>query len=382
MKWIVVIIGYLGFIIVLVGVQLIISFIWNLICSAFDGFQIRLKTDIKNIGGKKITIIYVKGQGILPVRKDDSSTITYQLTVWDITGGRKSPVLCFMPGFQRNGLYFLEKIIPVPYERTVIKEWVDLGFVFPEVCVFPKSKNRDIEVHMSLLNSFGAVVRTYSSKTQFYNEHKGYEEIKEDKIKILKIKIQILVKIAMADGKFDDKERYFLSKKIEEFLEEFLKNDEKNDFIKEIMELSYRDSSDKSLYSLLSFFNEETTKAEKYNLIKTCVEMMCIDKEINEKELEVIDKISDYLNLDYKKINELKDIHILKGSHFKCSTPESVLGISSSWSYTHIHSHLRKEFVKWNSRMQNCSDKKEREHIQYMLDLISEMRLKYEKKAG
>ena len=153
-----------------------------------------------------------------------------------------------------------------------------------------------------------------------------------------------------------------------------------NDLLKQ----SYIDSSFKkmNLYPLLSFFSKEATQADKYDLIKNCVEMMSVDEEINEKELKIVDEISSYLKLDYKKINELKDIHILKGSSLNFSSPESILGIKSSWSYTDIHSHLKKEFIKWNSRMQNCSDEKERDHIQHMLDLISEMRLKYEKKAG
>ena len=211
-------------------------------------------------------------------------------------------------------------------------------------------------------------------------------KLQKIKIKIFKIKIQTLLKIAMADEKLDDKEGYFLSEKIEEFLKAY-KNEKRETLKKEINDLmkeSYINARFKKmdLHSLLSFFNQEATQAEKYDLIKSCVDMMSIDGEINEKELKIVDEISNYLELNYKKIHELKDIHILKGSRLNFSSPESILGIKPSWGYSDIHSHLKKEFIKWNSRMQNCSDKKERKHIQYMLDLISEMKVKYEKKAG
>ena len=364
----------------------VIQVVWNVIQSALNCFEITLEKEVKNIDGKDITTIIVKGKGILPLEGSSNPEATFISTVWDITDGKKSPVLCFIPNLQIKGRYFLEKTIPVPYDKTIIKEWTPVGYIFPEACVFPKSKNRHLEVHLSILNNSYKVVQTYSSTIQFYNHQKGYEEITEDKIKFFKIKIQTLMKIAMADEKLDNKEKDFLSKQIEEFLENY-EDEEREELKKEMNELlkqSYMDVcfEKMDLSSLLSFFNQEATQADKYDLIQNCVNMMSIDGEINEKELMVIDEISDYLELDYKKVNELKDIHILKGSNLNSSSPESILGIKPSWSDTEIHSHLRKEFIKWNSRMQNCSDKKERDHIQYMLDLISKMRLKYEKKAG
>ena len=283
-------------------------------------------------------------------------------------------------------MYFFKKTISIPYDKTIIKDWTDLGFIIPEICIFPKSKNRKLEVNLSILNSSSEIVKTYSSRMQFYNDEKGYEEITEDKIKFFKIKIQTLMKIAMADENLDNKEGEFLSKQVREFLENY-EGSEKEKLKKEmnaLLKQSYIDASFKKIdiSSLLSFFNQEATQADKYDLIKDCVDMMSIDGEINEKELKIVDEISNYLKLNYKKINGLKDIHILKGSSLNFSSPESILGINPAWDDTDIHVHLKKEFIKWNSRMQNCSDEKEREHIQYMLDLISEMRLKYEKKAG
>ena len=363
-----------------------IRFIWNLFQSTINRFEIISEKDVKNIEGKNTIIIYIKGRGALPLSEESNYEVTFVSNVWDITNERESPVFCFIPEFQMNGMYTFKKTMAIPYNRTVIKDWVDLGFIVPEICIFPKSKNRRLKVCLSILNNSNKIVQTYSSITQFYNDSRGYEEIEESKVKFFKIKIQTLVKIAVADEKLDNREGYFISDKIRDFLKDYegekresLKN-EMNDLLKQ----SYTGNSLKKtdLYTLLSFFNKEATQADKYDLIKNCVEMMNIDEEINEKELKIIDEISSYLRLNYKKINELKDIHILKGSSLNFSNPESILGIKSSWSYTDIHSHLKKEFIKWNSRMQNCSNKKERDHIQYMLDLISEMRLKYEKKAG
>lgn len=376
----------IGVIICLIIIQFIIQFIWNLFHLKLNHFEITLKTDIKNIENKETSVIYIKGKGSLPLSGEDSSEVTFVSTVWDITKQQKMPILCFIPEFQMKGMYFVKRSFPIPYENPIIKDWVDLGVIIPEVCIFPRSKNRHLEVHLSILNQSGQIIKTYSSTTQFYNAQKGYEEITENKIKLFKITIQILMQISMADGKLDNTEGHFLSEKVEEFLNNY-EDEEKVALKRELNALlknSYVEASSKKidLHSLLLFFNQNATQADKYELIKNCIDIMNVDKEVDEKELKIIDGISDFLKLDYKKINELKDIHILKGSDISCSSPESVLGIKLSWSHTDIQSHLKKEFIKWNSRMQNCSKESERNHIQYMLDLISEMRLKYEKKAG
>ena len=370
----------IGIIFILVAFHVILE----LIQSQVNRFEIILEKE--NIKDTKISIISIKGKGVLPLSRESSSEVTFLSTVWDMTDEKNSPVLCFIPGFQMNEMYAFKKKMSIPYDRTIIKDWMDLGFIIPEACIFPKSKNRSLKICLSILNSSGEIVQIYSSTTQFYNDNKGYEEINENKVKLFKTKIQTLVSIAVADGNFDSREGYFISNKIREFLKDY-EGEERESLKKELNTLlkqSYVDYSLRKLdlYQLLNFFNKEATQADKYDLIKNCVEIMNVDEEIDEKELKIIDEISNYLKLNYKKINELKDIYILKGSSLSSSSPESILGIQPSWSHTDIQSHLREEFSKWNSRMQNCSDEKEREHIQYMLNLISEIRLKYEKKAG
>ena len=170
----------IGTIIFIFGIQ----FIWSLIQTAFNRFEITVEKDITNIdSNNKTTVIHVKGKGILPLSKEESSEATFVTTVWDITEEKESPVLCFFPDFQLNNIYFFKKTMPIPYDKTILQDWMHLGFIIPEVCVFPKSKNRLLKVHFSILNDLGEVVKTYFSTIQFYNDQKGYEEITKDKNK-------------------------------------------------------------------------------------------------------------------------------------------------------------------------------------------------------
>ncbi len=373
-------------IIFIIIIMLVSTFIWNVFINfchtRSNAFEIDLHIESKD----DTQLIIINGRGIIPSNKCHDNNLIFISTVWDITNGKESPVLCLVPEFQKHGIFYFQKTVPIPYDATLIKEWVPVGIVIPEICVFPFSKKRKLRTRLSLLNTEGQVIKEYSSEIEFYNSKKGYEEVKKDKIKLFKMELHILMNIAMADGKIDNKEIEFFTQKITTFLENYEGQEKEN--LKEQLNLLLKKSYEQiyfkrdNLQHFTNLFKEISTDAHRYNLIKSCTEMMSIDKNIDEKELKIIDNISNQLGLRYNKVNELKDIHILKGSNVDPSNPEVILGIKSEWNYDKIRMHLNKQFTKWNARMQGCSDEKERQQVQNMLNLIAKTRLKYEKKAG
>ena len=367
--------------------KVLLSYILNFFSS--HKFEIKLEKESKHFGKMEMDVISIKGRGLLPIEGGVGCDSLALCGVFDVTNGNKCPVMCFIPEMQRRGTYLFKNIIPLPYRKTVIKEWIEIGFIFPEICVFPKSKLRILEVYVIFINTKDKdfVPREhYSSRIEYYNRRKGYEEIHEDKKDLFKIEVEILAKLAMSDQNLDDKEGSFIKEKIINFIELYKKDDSeslKNDLNLILKKYYSNECKEVSCKDLCLNFSETATQGDKYDLIKSCIDLMSIDGIIDEREVNVINNISNYLDLDYKKVNDLKDFHILKGNKLNFSNPESILGVDPSWDCNKINNHLKDEFVKWNSRMQNCSDDKERNHIQYMLDLISEERLKYDlKKTG
>ena len=57
---------------------------------------------------------------------------------------------------------------------------------------------------------------------------------------------------------------------------------------------------------------------------------------------------------------------------------EEILGIDPSWDNAQKRKFLRKAFRKWNSRMEVLEEQVEKDNCQQMIDLISELRKKYE----
>ena len=58
---------------------------------------------------------------------------------------------------------------------------------------------------------------------------------------------------------------------------------------------------------------------------------------------------------------------------------ENILGIDNSWSREEIKKYLRREFQKWNNRINTLPEGSDRERAQSMLDSIAEARKKYNK---
>ena len=56
---------------------------------------------------------------------------------------------------------------------------------------------------------------------------------------------------------------------------------------------------------------------------------------------------------------------------------EDLLSIDLEWSHEQIREYLRREFAKWNARLNTMAEGPDRDHAQYMLDKIGEARIKY-----
>ena len=377
---------YIFTIVGLLAVQAIFSLIIEAAQNNLDRFKIKSKIDMFSLDGKKdIPIILIEAKGIVPAT---GSFARFAQLVFDITSeGDPKPVLNFMPEFSTsNGQCLFNKDIELPYEKTIIKSWAPIGIIPLQTCLFPRSGQRKLEIRCFVVDQEGQLKEVVKTQLEFSNEARGYEDNKEYKEKLLELEIRILMELALSDNHFDNAEGRYIKGIVLDFLENCEETERgrlKNKFniiLKDSYEKSKKSSSS-TLDCLIKKFNEIGLESDKYKLIKSCTSLMVSDGDIQDSELNIIDYLSKKLNLDYRKVNELKDIYILKGAKSK-SSPEALLGINTSWSKHQIQKHLNCEFLKWNSRMANVSDSKERERVQHMLNLISQMRLKYEQKAS
>ena len=105
---------------------------------------------------------------------------------------------------------------------------------------------------------------------------------------------------------------------------------------------------------------------------------MAADGQADKREMKVINDVAEQLGIDSSELDKIRDKQIIKLN----TNPEdidtlSLLGISSSLSDEEILEQLKKEFIKWNGRLNSLSDGEEKDNAQQMLDLIGKAREKY-----
>ena len=121
------------------------------------------------------------------------------------------------------------------------------------------------------------------------------------------------------------------------------------------------------------------SKADKFNLVELCLDVMAADGEADKEELKQVGKIAEMVGVSYDEINKMKDKRLVKLNPNVASnaSAEETLGINPSWSKEKINSHIITQYSKWNGRLNSLPEGTERENAQKMLDLIAEARKKY-----
>ena len=125
--------------------------------------------------------------------------------------------------------------------------------------------------------------------------------------------------------------------------------------------------------------NEIADKTSKYETIELCFEVMAADGVADTKEIILIRKIAESLDLDMDEIESMRDQKIinLDSSISGHASIEVLLGIEPDWPEGKVKKHLRSEFQKWNNRLNTLSEGKEGDNAHLMLNRIAEANKKY-----
>jgi tellurite resistance protein len=363
-----------------------------------ENFQFRLvDKEIENI---EVKILQAKGlipilfsadleARIMLVDITDHKTPEEEI---DITNGNSSMVMSLFEAQQsNNGSFLIEQNIGFINTNSGWTDWVQLGAIPLSFLVPPKRGEREFEVIVFLQGSgnervhFSSMSSGYRNDLRFRYFHpgKGYEDIDNEVTETNDLTIKIAVAIAMSEGSLDDAEGETIKNWITSTIE--IHSEETKKELKKQFNKSFKDSYSKAkdgklkLGELVRRFEDIADDNAKYKCLDLCYAVMAADGVAAPEELEMIEQISESLQLDASELSKIRDSNLekLDTKEMKSDDLEVLLNIDINQSKDEIKKHLTKEFQKWNSRINTISNEKEKEKAQEMINLISKARRKY-----
>lgn len=359
--------------------------------------DLRLTDSYVNKEKKEGFFKIVEAKGILPLTHE--ADICFVTSVLDVTGDTAKPVICSLDNFQEpdNVVYQDVRELGRHGPGVAITDYINVGAVIPDIMTPPYSGTRKLSIVVRLMDKrvvqrikYGFIdggspgvfeVRCLNLSWDF--DEKGYEEAAEHREKAGALTLKLGVMVAMADGSLDEAEgnklKEWIIKNIAPF-DEPRKSGLKSLF-NEALKSGFEDarSGNLTLASIVNELNKVADKNAKYEAVELCFDVMAADGVADQAEIEAIRDIATKLGLDMDKINAMRDQRIvaLDASATTDSSVESMLGISPDWDNDQVKKHLRKEFSKWNNRLNTLSPGVERDNAQRMLDSIAELRKRY-----
>ena len=354
--------------------------------------QIQLKTESKN----NLQLLLVEYKGIIPTRRERN--IAFVTTIFDTTDKPK-PVISHHEHFQeKNTVVFQDKReAGVLGPGSVATDWVTAGIIPLELLSPPYGGKRKLTILLWMIDlnnppafQLGITDREQDSvifvqevEYSYTFKQKGYVENKDAQRdgKIIILKIGMFV--AHLD-EFSDDEGSILQEWMKRIIATY--QDEEYTLMKDALNSAFKESFELAkngrlmLSSLCRDLNNLEVDSLKYDAMKLCYDVLAADGVASPNEIRVLKQISEALQIDPEKEASIRDRIMANINKEKLDTAEDgevLLGINKAWDAKQKKAHLRKEFQKWNNRV-NVVSGKEREEAERMLDLIAKIRKKYE----
>lgn len=360
-------------------------------------FRVRLKKVNIDNGGVRASVYEVQGQGLFPIRS--SKTLAFVTSVFDETEEGLIPVLSVLEKLQEPSNITFQHTMQVGrvHEHQGISDWVRIGVVIPDILVPPYGGNRTLVVVTRMIDinnspeitqgftdsAHSGLIAQYTLNLPFEFSNKGYLEVEEHRDEAMSLSLKIGVATAMADGSLDSSEGYVLKNWVERALAPYTgeRREKLKNLYNHAMQSAFSDikSGQLSLSALTSRLNEIGEKSIKYETIDLCFSVMAADGVADPAELRTINIVARALELDLSEIEQMRDKAVLKldAELSEKDDFESLLGIQQGWSNDQVKTHLRREFQKWNNRLNTLPEGNERDNAQKTLDLIAEARKRY-----
>jgi hypothetical protein len=322
-------------------------------------------------------------RGTLPWRVSRGCRLVFDVA--DFNHAVETPVFCYMAGYSdpKNGL--ARHICPdEPPAPGVLAEWTELAFLPLSMFIGPKSGLRALSLRCGIMPVGGDPADSvWASATVFKAnlELPGYREDPLDKVIVVFSRIvELAMACAAADGVSDAREKEV----IQEWIENWAQRMEVEGLecvsrfrgaLLAILSSPIRSSFTQELAAFALFEHAEGKRMEALAL---CVRVISVDGVLHDKEMKMIERLSELLVIDRTIMRSLFDKQFASsGIIVSPDNLEALVGIDPSWDKERIREHLSERFMKWNSMAPSAKTTEDQARIRAMLDAIAKLKHKY-----
>jgi len=323
-------------------------------------------------------------------------TVAFSVSVFDSMEEELYPVLSVLEKWQEphtvafHSLLNAGEITP----GTGVVSWAPIGVFIPEIMIGPYGGTRefvavvrmiDLNSNLRIINGLVADGKdgVYSTDTCRFScslGDSGYLRSAHRLRKLQSIAIGLAASVAVSDDSIDSSELDVIREKIEKWIVKYQvfygvhdQFEQWKSFKEDVhYALNCAINGEIDTDALLNSLHEEAGPKFWYEVLELCYDVMAADGVAESGELQMIKRIGDVSGIDASSLEKLRDRKIV-GLEISANEKNFIfklLGIDLNWDTSRIQKHLRKEYNKWNGRLNTLPEGKARESAQSMLDMI------------
>jgi len=342
-----------------------------------EPFEIRVREADETFGDTTARVFVVEMQGSITAPYD-GYTATTALFVADVTTGEKEAIVSALDVLQMEdsialGFSTSQKI---PFRMSVINNWITLVKIPIDTLTFPRSGIRKVEFFVVVDGTSAS-----SKKNITYTcSESGYLDADDNRKKFEEKAVELAFAVSASDGDVDRAEAAVIKSWIQQRVamassdERESVKDRLNQAIKNAYAL-FSDGGAHDVRNICENLKKVSTTAERYEALELCLHVAKADGIAEQDELEMLEKLAGYLDVDKDKFRSMKDKHLTVSmmNNSDVMDVDQLLGLHSDMSAAEKKKHLREEFKKWN-QLSEHKDPEKRKQAKEMLDLIGQKR--------
>ena len=358
-----------------------------------SNFEISLENEV--LEGTNAMVIYMKGSPFAEfsesVRRDEYTSLNLAMNFQANDKSTDEPLLTSLD-FLTDGatpIFNVSRSIGSFPTNGYWENWVEiLKIPSDEIFYTPPHKTSLINLVFQIYeeNTNRLIIRrdiALDFKYPFADP--GYCDFDKTRIAIEQRGIKLAAAIACSDGKLSRKEGNVIkdyASKIVDIQIERHKDKTKKSLNKAIEEgLSYETVSKSTISTLCRYIkNVDGYYNDKMQVLELCLDVMAADDVADKHELELIEKISKSIGIEYEEFVKVREKRMIGLKTMSSDNDldnieslERTLGVKSDWSKAKKIDYCKKEFREWNSRLGALNDKQKQENAQTILDSVGKL---------